>query len=165
MCLPHAKKCRWNTGFGVAGLLVVVALVLIRTNFDVCWSSLSLSHLFFPLISSLRSLFVFFVFLLLCFILFFILTFLSFSLSLSFHLFLSWPDSLRGRNKRKSHLHGPWPVPCFAELLVRVRACCIETSCMESIVTCVLPPGRNHQTSHSCARQSLCSPNGCPSSA
>ena len=44
-CVPHAKKCRWNTGCGVAGLLVVVALVLIRTNFDVCWSSLS--HLFF----------------------------------------------------------------------------------------------------------------------
>ena len=42
------------------------------------------------------------------FYLFFILSFISPSLSLSFHLFLSWPD---GRNKRKATCMGLGPFP------------------------------------------------------
>ena len=55
MWLTHAEESRSSTVCCVAGLLVVVALVFIRINFDSCWSSLSLSVISL----SFRSLFFF----------------------------------------------------------------------------------------------------------
>ena len=43
MCLTHAEEYRWSTVCCVAGLFVVAVSVLVGINFDVCWSSLSLS--------------------------------------------------------------------------------------------------------------------------
>ena len=88
MCLTHAKDCCWNTICTVAGRLVVVAFLSMKINLELCWTSLS--HPFLPLISSLRSFcFSSSVFLFPCCL--FVFLFISHSLSLSLHLFLSWP--------------------------------------------------------------------------
>ena len=116
MCLTHASECRWSTVCCVAGLLVGVALVLRRTSFYLCWSSLSLFsslslRLFFlspsspspapslssllPIISPLCAFFVFFAFSFFYVFFFFFLFIshaLSTSLSISFSLgqFFTW---------------------------------------------------------------------------
>ena len=99
MCATHAEECRWGTVYCVAGLLVVVALVQVRINRDLCWSSLSLSlslSSLLPLISI--SLFILCLLPFSMFFFFFLCASL-FLLSPFLHLF----SLLAGRGKRKNH--------------------------------------------------------------
>ena len=67
---------------------------------------------------------------------------------------LSVHRSLAGGQKCQSACSSAPPL--FGGWFESMRCCCLETSCMYSIVTCVLPPGRKHQRSIALATVGQC---------